>query len=875
MKIILSQDFVSDGNRIDSTLTMSKYFLVKVLDTAFTSWDELVSDSTISGFRDRTADREIEGLWEPNSGVLKIHIDISSVAFDINNNIIGFNLGYFYYKNSIGEEKPAFVLIPDEAGKDPYGNLLIYNSYSLGLLLGSNMVNIIQVRNFLARITCQGELDDTKFLEGHGMIRGTNVWSFPSSSSPVYISSAKSYLLGNLRKYWSGADVFPSPEGLIGENLTNIKIPTSISLTTSTPDLIVGGLGGTIKVCGEWEWDEYAVTSNSSAYISSGISDLSSLPYGQIIVDSEDEEMIEEIDWENKLIRISPCPQKDILRKASVSIISSAGEKNITTIQSSKKIIEQENSTSVWELNIPIKGYDQQDRPIVRLDWATLKGITGRTNKDFVIVNNPGEEPKEGNWIRVDCDWDGWKDYINVIIDKINNSDLWWDVKITLEGIVGDVISTLPTTPPICYVILGGSEVKEFVIEFPESLFPGMPQPIYSKSADTTLLVCENSEPIEEEKIYISGSELMEVEELEIFPENNNISIWLKSPTESLVTVSLPEYSPVDMIFANGESHGLLIPPLGLIEVPMLIIDSEEGLNEDILGKISVTSKNSGEGKDLKIIVKKGRKGKKKSISTNKSSISTKKKISPIYFHSTGASLTGIWEMGSENIFLCGFNSEGIDLEKTTLRLKVGNSGYEPLHDFGWIREPEGTYTLLTKLPQNSTGHIIGSKSLPAYLDLWSWEKSSSVWSSPIQQGTIGIKIYPNDEPLKISGAKNSIFPERRFWEISEEEQEFITSEGKLKTYTGEKLTISKVDWLEGKEYLSQNPELKLMDEGGRLILQPLFSVLPQHYEKEFNIHLRVSIIINLPEDEKNRVGRLTTVPISFDLWINKPKLIK
>lgn len=874
MKIILSQDFISDGERVDSTLIMSKYFLVKALDIAFTGWDELVSDSMISRLRNNmsTKDHEIEGLWEPNSEVLKIHLDISSEAFDINSEIIGFNLGYFYYINQRGEEKPAFVIIPAEANKDSYGNLLIYESQSLELILGSNMINVIQVRDFKAKIKCSGELEDTEFLEGHGMIRGVNTWSFPESTSPVYISSAKSYLLGGLREYWKDADVFPSPEGLVGENLTHIKIPISISLTTSTPELIVGGLGGTIKIDGSWEWEEYAVTSSYSTYISSGVSNISSLPNGQIIVNSQDEGMIEEVNWNNKTVKIGPCPQKDVLRVASLSVSSSAGNKNPVTVQSPKKTIEQENSTSVWELNIPIQGYDQQDRPIVRLDWATLRGITGRTNKDFVIVDNPGEEPKEGNWIRVDCDWTGWKDYVNVVINKIDNSGLWWDVKIVLEGVIGDIIATLPPTPPICYIVLGGSEVREFVLEFPESLFPGMPQPTYSKRIITPILPTNEEILEEEEKIYISGSELMEIKELEIFPEDKGKSIWLESSTDSVVTIAFPDYSPVDMIFANGDSHGLVIPPLGLIEVPMLVIDSEEELNEDIHGKILVTSKESGKRKELNIIVKKGRKRRK---SSTVKMTSSKKSIPPIYFHSTGISLTGLWETGSDGIFLRGFNADGVDLEKTTLRIKIGNSGYEPIHDFGWIREPEGTYTLLTKLPPNSTGNIIGDKSLPACLDLWSWEKLDSIWSAPIQQGTTCVKIYPEVEPLKMSGAKNSVFPERVFWEIGGKEIEFVAPDGKTKTYTEQKLSIGEIEWLEGKEYLESSPELKLMNEKGRVILQPLFNVLPQHYGKEFKIHLKGSIIVNLPEEEKHRVGRLTTVPISFDLWINKPKLIE
>lgn len=865
MKIILSQDFKLDGARKDSSLTMSKYFLAKSNgDFSFTGWNDLVSDSTISKFgtNSRTSELVIEGLWEEDKNkTLKLHIELSEAnAYNLNGEPMGFNIGYFYYINFKSEEKIAFVLLPDDLKKDNYGMYVTRENYNLGIVLGSNMLNI-DLGVFEAKIKCQGELEDTEFLEGHGMIRGINLWTSPEDESRlIYKSSSKSYLLDGTRKEWFGADLYPSPEGFVGENPTYIKVPTSISLSNQLPDLVINGLGGVVKLEGEWGWDEYSVISTGTEFIGSGVSSISSLREGEIIISEDSEGMIDSVDWETKTIRVNACPQVDTLRTAGISLRSLSAISPVTTI-------EQENSTSVWELNIPIQGYDMEDRPIVRLDWATLRGITGRTNKEFTIVTEKGQEPKEGNWIRVDCDWTGWQEYIGVVIDKINHLDLWWDIKITLSPVFDKIIETLPDTPPICYIVLGGSEVREFVIEFPESLFPGMPKPTYLKRTSLGENIEELISPSEniEKELWFSGSELMEIDEVEIFPEDSEIDIFLHSPQDSIVTISLPDNSPVDIKFTHSESHGLKIPSVGEIKLPMKIEMSEEELNEDLTGKVTVTTKE-GESKSLQLVIKKGRKKKKgKKSSTSKSSLIKTSQLETIYFHSTGSCLSGLWNWGSENIINPSFSPDGIDLEKTTLRVKIGDNGFEPISEYGWIKKGEGMVILLAKIPQNSSGEIIG-KDIEGIIDLWSWEKQKSIWSAKFIQGYSKIEIFPSsNQPLELSGAKNSIFPYRRWWTMSPKNIE-VTREGVLEEFPVEDVLIDNVVWGKGSEYLKPGAEVKIMNEGGEIILQPLFNVQPKYYSEEFNIQLQGNYTMKL-------LGNNLSNPIPFDLWIKKPKL--
>lgn len=854
MKIILSQDFILDGARRDSSLTMSKYFLAKSNgDFSFTGWEDLVSDSTISKFgtNSRTPELEIEGLWEEEpEKILKLHIELSeSYAYNLNGEPMGFNIGYFYYINLRSEEKIAFVLLPDDLqkNKDVY---ITGSSYNLGIVLGSNMLNI-DLGKWEARVKCQGELEDTEFLEGHGMIRGINLWTAPDDLTKlVYKSSAKSYLLGGLRKEWECADLYPSPEGFVGENPSYVKIPTSISLLNQTPDLMVNGLGGTVQLDGSWGWDEYSVISTETKYIRSGTSNLASLPSGEIVISEDLEGMIDSVDWRTKTIKVNACPQVDTLRTAGISLMSLGVSSPVTTI-------EQENSTSVWELNIPIQGYDMEDRPIVRLDWATLRGITGRTNKEFTIVTEKGQEPKEGNWVRVDCDWTGWQEYIGVVIDKVNHLDLWWDIKITLSPVFDKIIETLPDTPPICYIVLGGSEIREFVIEFPESLFPNIPRPTYSKILPLQPIE-ETPKEIEERRLWLSGSDLMEVDEVEISPESETFDISVFSPIDSTVVVSLPDNSPVDIKFTHSGSHGLEIPSLGEIKLPMKIEMSEEELNEDLTGKIILTTR-AGESKSLQLVIKKGRKKKKEKKKTRVSSSSSLNptQLKPVYFHSTGASLSGLWEWGSENIINPSFSAFGIDLEKTTLRIKIGNSGFDPIPEFGWIRNTDGTFTLLARIPQNSSGERSG------IIDLWSWEKEDSVWSAKFTQGYSKIDFSP--ELLEISGAKNSIFPTRQFWTLSPKEIE-VTPEGKEKEFPVEDIILNSITWGNGSEYLREGAEIKLMEENGKLILQPLFNVNPKYYSEEFIVEVNGDYSMKLSN------GFLSS-PVPFKLLIKKPKL--
>lgn len=437
MKIIFSQAFLSDASREDVTITLSKYFLGKtVIDTWYNGRDEITSKQAVEEFREnqRTSDMEVEGLWESDTKILRLHLQISELeAYNINNAVMEYNIGFFYYTlpTNDKEENIAFVLVPENVKSDDK-RIGIGSFDSLNLILGSNMINFPSTSFIKSKLKCYKENTDLTFLEGHGVFRGVDIWTKPTSTnSMVYIDSVKDYIISGKEEEFAGTDLYITREGTINKDKSYTVINTVdfINITNSPESLQVSHWGGDIvKLEGIWGWSSWKIEKGNWKKIGNGISTLDQIPYGEFIYTDTDK-MLEKVDWYNKTFEINPCPISKDFRQVGIRIQclrpTSTG---IEKIVSNEIIIYQDNSVSIWEVEYPSEEIRDEKHyfEVIRPESQT---IFLRTNKDFKTIENRGDEPEIGNWFRFDYASDPYK-YLKIDFTKINHDDVWWELYI-------------------------------------------------------------------------------------------------------------------------------------------------------------------------------------------------------------------------------------------------------------------------------------------------------------------------------------------------------------------------------------------------------------------------------------------------------------
>lgn len=875
MKIIFSQAFLSDVTRKDTTIIITKYFLGKtIIEKWFDNWDELTSDDFVNGFNSnqKTTERKVEGLWESDNKNLKIYIKIDEAeAYNINNSLMDYNIGFFYYKNAYGEEKISWILLPDDITLDQYtpGRFGFSEYTSLNLILGSNMINIPtnSIPSLRCRLECEGETEETIFLEGHGVFRGIDLWTSPTSTdSLIYTSSVKDFIIGDKGKTFLGSDVFLNPEGVVGENPSEIKIPESVEIEIGNPGsessniFSVSSLGGTLYLKGSWSWKKYKVISTGWELIGTGKDNtLDTLPIGKITyVENIGEGIIGEINWKNKSIEILPFAFNNGTRTATISlqVPKLFPDGSIITLKSTPEIsIYQRTSTSAWEIDFP--GISMfEEIPLLELSKNAEKIVTGRTNQDFVIVTEKGKEPEEGNWVRLDLettDSEITEEDIKVQLEKVSHSNLWWELKLKFSTVTQREIH------PLKYILWMGDKSYEFYVYCGGAF-------TYSIGGIGGLMKVEIPKPVISSQTIktfsISSSELLEIKEKDLNPSITEFQVYLKSNRgENLEATILPPVSKVgDLVFASSLSHRTIIPASlpninSGVWIPVKVIGSGEIPTEEIW-RISIKPQGSEGGeKTLEIHLKEGKlSGENIPAPESKSNI--------LHFHSIGNCLEGWQGKGLGTII-----SEVKDIkspELTYLLMWTKEEGYTQLVDFACFDKGGGIMQLLTHLPMNTEKNL-----KTGTLILREWGKEDNLWTSRFVQGYITSEVDPGE--IQLSGSKNSIFPVESYMKVKGIEQEPTT---KGKKDAREIITfpeIIDVEWLENSEKLELDGR-RIEKKGDEYF--PVFNVSPKYYSEEFKIHIKLKLKITLDPAYRELYGiKNTSIFLPVDLWINKPKL--
>lgn len=872
MKIIFSRAFLSDVTRKDTTITITKYFLGKtIIEKWFDNWDELTSDDFVYGFdsNQRTTERKVEGLWESQNKNLKLHLWIDEAeAYNINNSLMGYNIGFFYYKNAYGDENFAWILLPDDISLDSYtpGRFGFSEYTSLDLILGSNMIDIptSSIPNLQCRIECQGESEETIFLEGHGVFRGIDPWNPKASDYPVYLSSIKDYIIGDKGTEFIGSDVFLSPEGVTQENPVILKIPKRIdefyvvdpNSNRPTSGCNIIGEGRTLYFTGTYSWEKYKVFSWGWELIENGKDSIDTLSCGEIVYNESYNAgtgMVSGINWKNKSIDISTYLANNSRRSISVYIrVPILNPDNRVVIINSTPIqIYQDVYSAIWEIDYPGTSTVVSlgtEYPLIELIQGKEKVLIARTNQDFEI-NPTSSRPSSTPWVRLDLDNFGneiAEEDLKVTIEKISHNDLWWELRITF------LTQTQRSLPPLKYTLWMGGKPYEFFV------YCGG---ILSYSVKSPLAVISSPTP---KTFSISTSELLEVLEREIDPGFEDYQVFIKSTmNEDLeATISPSSNLNVDMVFASTLSHRLIIPAaLPNLEngvwIPVKILGSGEETTGDKV-RINLKPKDSlEEGKNIELQIKEGK--------TIKSVLPKPKTPSSLlHFHSLGNCLEG-W-MKNKLGTVIDEVSVVKNPELTYLLMWTKEIGYTQVEKFACFGLGNGKNQLLTHFPQN-----IGDDVRSGILILREWGNNEDLWSSKFIQGSITGKIDP--QKIQLSGPKNSIFPvisllevkgierELPFMKKIEDSREIITS-----------IDLIDVEWLENSDKLEL--EGRRIEQTSDNKFFPVFNVSPKYYKEEFEVHVKLNIKITLDQTFRELYGvEETSITLPIDLRINKPKL--
>lgn len=398
---VFNPDFIKEIETLGNTVVVSKYYMEDVRTTGIDSLEDVLLDK--NPYQYNIDGSDLYGLWDDLRNSLKVHLSLPSQLlsnevresesgdpdnFEFDSKYSGINNGnrlvrairftYFEKENS---EKTAFILTGD-LGYNSQGKLIVE---PIRCNQNKILINVNFPDTTKANISAKYIENDTKFLEGYGIMRGDNIFftsSYNNISSRLSSLEYLNYTTTETR-ITKKETPYVANDGacIVRRNTfriyTSIKIYTSNLLTNILPNTraSLNKKGGNIRIYGTLNYLDYEVRGSEITYIGTGTESIDGIPDVSLIITEHDGGLMDVKISDRFYISYGVYEgQSDpsVLVKARVYFYNPF-KKEVEYINSKNILLTQEESViPQWEIIYRSTGYSEPNNvPVYLFPWES------------------------------------------------------------------------------------------------------------------------------------------------------------------------------------------------------------------------------------------------------------------------------------------------------------------------------------------------------------------------------------------------------------------------------------------------------------------------------------------------------------------------